>query len=87
MPVKFETFESLTLLLPYVSAVSNFQLNIRSLLNELQKPVIVTQVNCDGCSKKQPKPTKSAFSKTLYFARVSRIMKYLQKFIEIYKGE
>ncbi|XP_035708703.1 ubiquitin carboxyl-terminal hydrolase 30 homolog isoform X2 [Folsomia candida] len=71
LPVKFETFESLTLLLPHSPlTISNFQLNVRSLLRELQKPVIVTQVNCDGCSKKQGKPMKSAFSKTLYFARL-----------------
>lgn len=75
--MKLETFDSLTLIIPKIRD-PNAILSVRYLLAELQKPVIVTQVDCEGCSRVHKKKAKSAFSKTLYFVRVS--CKYCDKY-------
>jgi len=74
LPVRLEAFESLTLLMPTGMAVGPRRLTIRSLLHELMKPTIVTQVDCMGCSLKSGKPMKSAFSKRMCIARFPQVL-------------
>jgi len=74
LPVRLEAFESLTLLMPTGVIGGPRRLTIRSLLHELMKPTIVTQVDCMGCSLKQGKPMKSAFSKRMCIARFPPVL-------------
>uniref|UniRef100_T2MBH0 ubiquitinyl hydrolase 1 n=1 Tax=Hydra vulgaris TaxID=6087 RepID=T2MBH0_HYDVU len=66
-PVKFETFDSISLSLQNIKPYSA---SLEACFNEWFKPEFLHNVDCQVCSEKNKKNTKTIFSKQISFAKL-----------------
>lgn len=61
------------------------KVSLRDLIDNYLRTVIVHEVECDSCGKKNGKKTKSSFSKLTAVARVSQASRfYLQNSVQMF---